>query len=91
MIYITLVLLLCSLYVTYRWYTQRTKAIPSAVTTPPTVKKKRKKVKIYEVLRITAGRNHAWCGTNVGIIRKPLSSIPSKTLRAHHEYLMYGV
>ncbi len=28
------------------------------------------KVIIYEILRITAGRFHCWCESNVGVIRK---------------------
>jgi hypothetical protein len=33
--------------------------------------------RIIRVLKITAGRNHAWCESDKGIIRKPIWSIPA--------------
>lgn len=29
-----------------------------------------------KVLRITAGRFHCWCDSNIGIVRKPNNAIP---------------
>ncbi len=33
------------------------------------------KVQINKILRITAGRFHCWCDSNVGVIRKPTNAI----------------
>ena len=33
------------------------------------------KVKIYKTIKQTAGGFHSWCKSNVGVIRKPNSSI----------------
>lgn len=33
------------------------------------------KPKILEVIKVTAGKNHVWVNTDVGIIRKPINSI----------------
>ena len=33
------------------------------------------KVEIHRIIRITAGKFHAWCDSNVGIIRKPNSAL----------------
>lgn len=38
-------------------------------------------VKVESVVRITSGGRHAYVNSNVGVIRKPLNSIPSKLLK----------
>lgn len=37
-----------------------------------TERKKRERVFVYEILRITPGKRHAWVRTNIGILKKPL-------------------
>lgn len=39
------------------------------------------KVVIKKVLQITPSKRHAWVETNIGKLRKPLSSIPEKLLK----------
>jgi hypothetical protein len=34
------------------------------------------KVILKKIVKITAGKMHAWCDSNMGLIRKPMSSIP---------------
>ena len=39
------------------------------------------KVKINSVVSRCAGETHFWCDSNVGMIRKPVGSIPKNLLR----------
>jgi hypothetical protein len=39
-------------------------------------RKDRPKAKLIRIERITAGGHHAWCESNVGLIKKPLASVP---------------
>ena len=41
---------------------------------------------IYEVVAITPGKNRAWVNSNVGMIKKPNGSIPSKLLAEFGDY-----
>ena len=45
--------------------------------TPHTIKPK---AKLFSVLFITPGKNHAWCDSDQGRIRKPISSIPKNLM-----------
>ena len=40
-----------------------------------------KKVTITKVIKITAGGTHAWCESNVGVIRKEIRNIPKALLK----------
>lgn len=93
MLYVELVILIILCVALYYRHTQRTKPMSSAtpVGLSSKVMKVKKKVKIYEVLCITAGRHHAWVQSSVGKIRKPLGSIPYKKLRAFYDLNIYGV
>jgi hypothetical protein len=46
---------------------------------------KRKKVHVYSIRRITAGGLHAWCESNVGLIRKPTNAPELRGLEAPDE------
>ncbi len=41
----------------------------------------RPKAKLIRIERITAGGHHAWCESNVGLIKKPLASVPDELIR----------
>jgi len=45
---------------------------------------KKQKVKIKKVISQTPCKMHSWCDSNIGIIRKPNSSIPSNLLIKKH-------
>lgn len=41
----------------------------------------RPKAKLIRIERITPGGHHAWCESNVGLVRKPLASVPDDLIR----------
>jgi len=45
---------------------------------------KKSKVNIYGIIRITAGKNHCWVLSDVGIIRKPINVVRNNfTMNSH--------
>ncbi len=38
------------------------------------------KARLIEVVSITPGRQHAWCASDMGLIRKPLAAIPKSLM-----------
>lgn len=46
---------------------------------------KKPKARIIRVDRITPGKQHAWCESDQGMIRKPLASIPAGLLKEFRE------
>lgn len=40
----------------------------------PIARSKKKDVEIFRIVRVTPGGLHAWCESNVGLIKKPTNS-----------------
>ncbi len=49
------------------------------------------KVQLTSLIQRTPGRNHFWCDSNVGIIRKHINNIPEGLLKEYREEELYAI